>query len=187
MQCLIVTFLNMIQACCTINILKWYWRGGPSLCCVRFIIASLFWIYLFEREKENTDRGNSRGRETADSPPSRKPNAGLYHRTLDCDLSWRQMLNWLSHPGSPFCVGSNLNPKRPEWATCVAQSIKHLTLDFRTGHDLRVVRLSPMSGSSFSVEAAWDSLSPSASPPAHVHVLALSQINKQNLKRRRTQ
>ena len=33
-------------------------------------------------------------------------------------------------------------------------SVKHLTLDFGSGHDLRVVRLSPLSGSALSVELA---------------------------------
>ena len=36
----------------------------------------------------------------------------------------------------------------------VAQSIKHLTLDLGSGHDLTVVRLSPMFGSTLSVEPA---------------------------------
>ena len=45
----------------------------------------------------------------------------------------------------------------------MAQSIKHLTLDLRLGHDLRVMRLSPRRG----MKPAWDSLSlaPSASAP----------------------
>ena len=34
----------------------------------------------------------------------------------------------------------------------MAQSVKHLALDFRSGHDLRVVRLSPGSGSALGVE-----------------------------------
>ena len=36
----------------------------------------------------------------------------------------------------------------------VAQSVKHLTLDFSSGHDLRAVRLSPVSGSTLSRESA---------------------------------
>ena len=34
----------------------------------------------------------------------------------------------------------------------MAQSVKHLTLDFGSGHDLRVVKLSPELGSALSVE-----------------------------------
>ena len=36
----------------------------------------------------------------------------------------------------------------------VAQSVKSLTLDFSSGHDLTVVRLSPVSGSALSVETS---------------------------------
>ena len=41
--------------------------------------------------------------------------------------------------------------------------VKLLTLDFGSGSDLTVVRSSPASGSTLSVESAWDSLSPSLS------------------------
>jgi len=47
----------------------------------------------------------------------------------------------------------------------VAQSVEHLTLDFGSCHDLRVVRSSPASGSALSMEPAWDSLSPFPSAP----------------------
>jgi len=47
----------------------------------------------------------------------------------------------------------------------VAQSLS-ITLDFCSGHGLRVVRLSPASGSVLGMEdPAWDSLSPSPSAP----------------------
>ena len=36
----------------------------------------------------------------------------------------------------------------------MAQSVKQLTLDFGSGHDLRVVRSSPMSGSVLGAEPA---------------------------------
>jgi len=45
----------------------------------------------------------------------------------------------------------------------VVQLVKHLTLDFGSGHDLRVVRSSPALGSVLAVGPAWDSLS--APPP----------------------
>jgi len=38
----------------------------------------------------------------------------------------------------------------------VAQSVGHLTLDFCSGRDLRVVRLSPAPGSLLSTESAQD-------------------------------
>ena len=48
------------------------------------------------------------------------------------------------------------NIKRGTW---VAQLVKHLTLDFSSGCDLMVLRLSPLIG--LHVEPAWDSLCPS--------------------------
>ena len=39
-------------------------------------------------------------------------------------------------------------------ATQVAQSVKHLTLDFDSGHDLRIVKSSPTSGYMDSMEPA---------------------------------
>ena len=47
---------------------------------------------------------------------------------------------------------------------CVAQSVKHSTLDCSSGHDLRVVSSSGMLGSALSVEPAEDSLSPLLPP-----------------------
>ena len=44
----------------------------------------------------------------------------------------------------------------------VAQSVKHQTLDFGSGHDLRVVRSSPTSGS---VLTAWSLLGILSLPP----------------------
>ena len=54
-----------------------------------------------------------------------------------------------------------------------AQSVECLTLGFSSGHDLRVVRSIPASGSALSRKSAWDSLP--ASPPL-IHVLSLSLI-----------
>ena len=50
--------------------------------------------------------------------------------------------------------------------TCVAQSLKHLILDFSSGHDLTVRGVKPRIGvCTNSVEPAWYSLSPSLSAP----------------------
>ena len=58
---------------------------------------------------------------------------------------------------------------RGAWVT---QSVKHLTLDFDSGHDLTVYELEPCIGLRTNrVEPAWDSLS---APPN----LSLSKINK---------
>ena len=54
-----------------------------------------------------------------------------------------------------------------------AQLVKHTTLDFGSGHDLTVMRTSPVLGSVLSWESAWDSLSPS--PPAPPPTGTLSQ------------
>jgi len=53
--------------------------------------------------------------------------------------------------------------------TWVAQSVNHLTLDFGSGRDLRVMGLSPTLGSVLSGESAYPS------PPAHA--FSLSKIN----------
>jgi len=60
------------------------------------------------------------------------------------------------------------------WGTWVAQLVKHPTLDFSSGHDLRVIRSNPALGSVLSVEPAWDSLS----LPLPLPLLSRSQINK---------
>ena len=58
----------------------------------------------------------------------------------------------------------------------VAQSVKHLTLDFSSGHDLMVYEFEPHVGLHFeSVEPAWNSLSPSLSASP---LLSLSLKNK---------
>ena len=64
------------------------------------------------------------------------------------------------------------------WGTWVAQSVKSLTLDFSSGHDLTVHGIEPHMGPG---NPAWDSLSPSLSlcnAPACTHAFSL-KINKQ--------
>ena len=64
--------------------------------------------------------------------------------------------------------------------------VKHPTLGFSSGHDLRVKRLSPVTGSVLSMEPAWDSLSLPLPPPMSLPLLmpalclsfSLSQKNK---------
>ena len=58
----------------------------------------------------------------------------------------------------------------------VAQLVKQLTLDFGSGHDLRVVRSSPTLGFALSMEPAWDSLSPHLPLLTHVCLLSLILI-----------
>ena len=57
---------------------------------------------------------------------------------------------WQSYSSIP----KNLDKKWAHWGTWVAQSVKCPTLNFSSGHDLRVVRWSPTSGSMLSTESA---------------------------------
>ena len=57
----------------------------------------------------------------------------------------------------------------------MAQSVKCLTLDFSSGHDLTVQGFEPCIGlCTDSAEPAWDSLSPSPYVPS-LHILSLSK------------
>ena len=60
----------------------------------------------------------------------------------------------------------------------MAQLVKHLTLDFSSGHDLTVHEIFEMEPHvrfyTDSVEPAWDSLSLSLSAPLPTHSLCLS-------------
>ena len=61
----------------------------------------------------------------------------------------------------------------------VAQSLKHLTLGFSSGHDLMVHEFEPHIGfCADSVEPAWDSLSPSLCPSPTCTVSVSLKINK---------
>lgn len=62
----------------------------------------------------------------------------------------------------------------------MAHSIESPTLDFSSGHHLRVLRSSLVSGSVLSVDPAWNSLSPSPSvpPPDLVFSLFLRKKKK---------
>ena len=46
-------------------------------------------------------------------------------------------------------------PKKEPGGIWVVQSVEHLTLDFSSHHDLRVVRLSPILGSALSGESPF--------------------------------
>ena len=54
--------------------------------------------------------------------------------------------------------------------TWVAQSVKHLILDFSSDHDLTVCEFKPHTGlCADSVQPAWDSLCLSAPPPLKIN------------------
>ena len=65
-----------------------------------------------------------------------------------------------------------------QWGIWVAQSVKHLALDFGSGHDLRVMSLRPMSHFPLSMESAWDSLSLPLSLPMVTLSFSKTQKNK---------
>ena len=70
-----------------------------------------------------------------------------------------------------------LNATSGAW---VAQSVKHLTLDLSSDHDLRVHGIEPHVGlCAHSVQPAWDSLSPSLCPsaPLTIHKLKKKKLN----------
>ena len=53
-----------------------------------------------------------------------------------------------------------------DWGTWVAQSVKHLTLGFGSGHHLTIHEFEPLIGlCADSLELAWDSLSTVNFPP----------------------
>ena len=59
----------------------------------------------------------------------------------------------------------------------MAQSVKHLILDFSSGHDLTVHEFEPHI-CAVSTEPAWDSLSPRLFAPPHSNSLSLPLSQK---------
>ena len=75
----------------------------------------------------------------------------------------------------------------------VARLVKHLTLDFGSGHDVTLVGLGPTSGSVLSVKPASDPLSPSLSAPplltcvmtVHSASVKISKLSNNTLKEKK--
>ena len=91
------------------------------------------------------------------------------YQPLFCQLNHAVVLSFIFvqvwdighlHQNNPRCL-LEVQSSKGVW---VVQSVKHLTLGFSSGRDLRVVRSSPESGSVLSAESAWDSLSHSLCP-----------------------
>ena len=73
--------------------------------------------------------------------------------------------------------------KKKSRATWVAQSVKHLTLEFSSGHDLMVMGLSPASGCELTAQSLLGSLSlPLSLPLTHFCIRALSLTHSLSLK-----
>ena len=69
------------------------------------------------------------------------------------------------------------------WGAWVAQSVKCPTLDFSSGHDLRVHGFEPCIGLCADIaEPAWDSLSPSLSAPPLLSLSLCSSLSQKNKK-----
>ena len=65
------------------------------------------------------------------------------------------------------------------WGAWVAQLVECLTLGFSSGHDLKVMELSPVTGSTLSRVCFKFSLHLSLNPPTLLmHAIILSKINK---------
>ena len=61
-------------------------------------------IYLLEREPEREHKQWGKSKQREKQTPHRIGSPAQAHpRPWDQDLSWRQMLNWLSHPRAPVC------------------------------------------------------------------------------------
>ena len=74
--------------------------------------------------------------------------AQSFHLLFDY-LSWKLL----------FLTGETFFSKGKQGVAGVAQSVERPTLDFRSGHDPRVVRSRPALGSVLSMHSAWESLS----------------------------
>ena len=99
--------------------LSWSWMlnwlshpGAPWILFLKFFLKMFIYFWERERERERAwvgegqrERGRHRIRSSLQAELSaQSPTRGLNSRTVPCDhdLSRSQMLNWLSHPGTPF-------------------------------------------------------------------------------------
>ena len=91
----------------------------------------------------------------------------------------QKSINCLQLHTTPVNLKNRMLSERGAWG---AQSVKRLTLDFSSGHDLMVCGIEPHIGLyADSTEPAWDFLSPSLLVPAHLVCtvsVSFSKINK---------
>ena len=153
-----------------------------------FLFTYFFNIYFLRvRERQSTSRaGAERGRHRigsrlqALSCQHRARHGARIHKVWDPDPSQSWSLNRLSHPGAPLLELLF----KIFWGTWVTQLVKHLTLDFGSGHELAVCEFTPcIRLHADSAEPAWDPLSFPLSLPlpcslslflSHTHTLSLS-------------
>ena len=98
----------------------------------------------------------------------------------DHNLSWRQMLNWLSHPGARK---QNTLDKKTNLRGNRDGSVEHLTLSFSSGHDLMDCEVERTPCGLHPHQGLLKCLSASAPPPllASGHSLSL-KTNKETKK-----
>lgn len=66
----------------------------------------------------------------------------------------RKLINYRTNPSSSPRMQTKIKTTRENITDWMAQSVKHLTLDFSSGHNLTVMQSSPASGSMLSEESA---------------------------------
>lgn len=74
-------------------------------------------------------------------------------------------------------LGKEVHSKSKTWDAWGTQQVECLSLDFGSGHDLKVKGSSPVSGSAQSMQPVWDSFPSSAFPPLPL-ALSLKQLKK---------
>jgi len=107
-----------------------------------FFFLKILFIYLFDREqewereweRENASRGSKRQREKQAPHWARSPTWASISGPWDHDLSQRQTLNGLSHPGIPewwdyeWFLLSFLNCVLKKWLNIIRRNCKRLPL-----------------------------------------------------------
>ena len=135
------------------------------------------WVFAYTLELERTSRFSllhQLGKELWSVP-----NMGSVHPNQPTPNNGNK--SWSPYSFPALSVAMRLvYSKLPFSATWVAQSVKLLTFDFGSGHDLMVCDFEPHIGLwTGSTEPARESLSPSPSaPPLLTKNLSLSKINK---------
>ena len=82
------------------------WFNSPF---ILVLLNSDYLMYLFQRESTSMSREKGRGKGRSRLPTEQGARHGAQSQdpripgSQDHDLSWRQSLNWLSHPGAPYC------------------------------------------------------------------------------------
>ena len=120
---------------------------------VVFDFLLLFFIHIWDPIFEKLDRMRTSGLAEASSVQQEQMKKKPSLSSLTCTGNETQP-SWTKEPLKPSYL----------WGAWVAQSVKHLTLDFGSGHDLAVRGIEPRRLCTDSTEPTWDSL-PLSAPP----------------------